>query len=755
MARKQKPCVYRLRAGERGPRNVTFTITIDYRFDSSGFFHTPDRRIAFEAAAAAWEAVIQDDFEDVAEGTSFKVRNPSTLTDVTVLLTEAVDDVILFVGARDLPGPTLAVAGPDGQNTAGDVHAARISTDFRKAGAVTDFEPWAGGITFDSSALWNFDLHGPTLGQNDFLSVAVHEIGHVLGIGTSGAFDSWVVGDTFTGPNARSLNDGNPIPLDSDHAHVEEGFAGNTVSLDPFLTTGSRVLVSDHDKAILADIGYEIPGFVKQGTRPPVASDLGERIFGREVADMIDALAGDDSVQGAGGDDHLFGGTGDDDLFGEAGNDTLEGGPGDDYLDGGDGDDHLSGGLGTDIYFGKGGIDVFTIAAGDGRNRISDFDVDTETIRLIDSGFSTPDEVASAITKPFSNLSRITLGDGTTVEIFHAPQSGSPLSAANIDLVRTGTQSTDTGKTGPLSSPSEGRQRPVVLIGTSGNDTLTATSDVDRIDGLDGDDIALLPGNQTQYTLRLDQDGVTITDRGPEGVGTITLNNVEGIAFESNLPIFGGTMDLRQFAGHTSLSDDAFQSFIEIYIAYFNRAPDAIGLSFWGTAFANGLPLDEIAASFAEQPETQRLYPEGTGNPAFVAQVYQNVLGRAPDVDGLLFWSDALTQGAVSRSGFILEILRGAKADPPSGASPYFVQQQHADQQYLEHKTDLGALFAVHRGMSDLDAASNVMALFDGNPQSLTTAIETINTLHSLALDPQGGAFLMPLVGILDDPFFV
>lgn len=744
---------------------MSFTITFDYRFDSTGFFNSPDHRAALEAAADQWEAVIRDDFENLPVGTVFSIRNPTTFATETITLTHTVDDIIVFVGATNFPGATLAVAGPDGGDAAGDVYTARISPDFRGTGAVTDFEPWAGAITFDSAANWSFSLDNPRSGQNDFMSVAVHEIGHILGVGTSGAFDRWIVGDTFTGPNTTSLNNGQPIPIEDDLSHVEEGFAGDTVALDPLLITGSRVLISSFDKAILADIGYDIVGFIKQGSTPPIATASGERIFGRDVADTIDGLGGDDSLQGADGDDLLVGNTGDDDLFGQNGNDTLLGGPDDDYLDGGDGNDELRGGAGADTYYGQGGLDVFVIGTGDGRNTLSDFDLSNETIRLLNSGFTYADEAIGTITKPFSNVSRLTLGDGTTVDVYHASQSGSPLTAAHIELVNE----EDVERTS-LDHPPEPEEDPTapsdedqpgleprtgsVLTGTPFDDAnLMATGAFDRINGMEGVDSAFFAGEQSNYTVSFTANGVTVADRSEGGLGPIALDNVELIDFGAGHPLFDGPMDLRQFGGHAGLEQDAFESFVELYIAYFNRAPDAVGLAFWGTVYANGVPLEEIAIQFANQPETLEAYPTGSGNFRFAADVYQNVLGRAPDIDGLRFWAKALDDGTVSRGAFILEFLQGVKAVPTSDAPQSFVDRQAADQRYLEQKTDLGALFAVHRGMSDIDDAALVMALFDGSETSVASAVNAIETLYAAAMDPVNGDFLMPVVGILDDPF--
>lgn len=728
---------------------MTFSITFDYRFDRSGFFDDPLRRAVLEEAAAQWSSIIRDEFEDVPAGVSFDLRDPSGPGIQSVTLTDPIDDLVIFVGSDLIGGSTLAFAGPDGGTALGDTLAARISHDFRGTGAVTDFEPWAGVITFDADTSWYFGFGQPGPGQNDFLSVAVHEIGHVLGIGTSGAFDHWIVDDAFTGPNAIAVNQGRPIPLTDDHAHVEDGVWGDAVALDPTLVTGTRVLLSAHDKALLADIGYEIDGFLKQGHTPALATSAGERIFGRSVADVLDGLGGDDSLQGAEGNDLLLGNEGNDNLFGQSGNDTLEGGPGNDYLDGGIGDDVLQGGPGADRLYGNGGRDLFVITAGDGHVTVLDFDIGQETLRLIDSGFTSAAEAAAAITKPFSNMSRITFSDGTLLDVSHGVQGGTPLTAAHLDLV----QSPRT--TEPRDAPEYVSVDPTGthLQGTSGDDTaLIARRGIEAIDGQGGVDRAIFAGDQTSYTLRLGPDGMTLTDRGEFGWGMVLLDNVELIDFGTTLDVFGGPMDLRSFAGHAELDGDRLDGLIELYIAYFNRAPDAVGLSFWSTAYANGLSLEEIAEGFADQPETRALYPDGSRSLTFVHDVYQNVLGRTPDMEGLRFWSDILDQGMVSRSGFILELLRGAKADPPAGASQDFIDRQLADQTYLDLKTDLGALYAVHRGMSNTENARQVLSLFDGSMDSFGTAAEAIETLHEAAMDPVTGEFLIQLIGVLDEP---
>ena len=695
---------------------MTFSIAFDYRFDTTGFFSDPERRAALEDAASQWERVIQDEFDDIPAGTVLDIRDPVTSDIVDVTLSQPIDDVLIFVGARDLPGNVLGHAGPDGFNAGGDMHTARISSDFRGTGPTTDFEPWAGTIAFDDETNWFFGDGVQSGNQSSFQSVAAHEIGHVLGFGVTETFDRWIVNNVFTGPNAQSVTGGQGVPLEGDHAHVSEGYAGNDVLMDPYLTVGDSVTVSEIDKAILADLGYEIAGFTKQGVTPAIATNGAERIFGSSTNDTINGLAGNDSLQG------------------DAGDDVLRGGPGDDVL------------------FGQAGADVFVIGLGDGNNDLPDFEIARDKIRLIDSGFETAEDAVAAVTKSASNVSRLTLSDGTTVNVFHGVQSGTALTKTHFELANEIDETpTNPDPTEPSVPIEPGVPGPDPTIAPEG-DLFVVTADTDTVQGGTGIDTAVFGGSQTHYTLSISASGIQVTDRRDEGFGTVELQNIERVAFEAPVPDSDEPVDLRLFGGHTGLSQDDLESFIEMYIAYFDRAPDALGLSFWGSAYANGTSLENIARLFNDQDETRDMYPDTLSNVRVVADVYDNVLGRAPDIDGLRFWTDVLDSGAVSRDAFILEILEGVDASPPVGASPSFLDRQLADQAYLAMKTDIGALFAVHRGLSDVQDAADVMALFDGTVESFQAAIAAIEADYSEAVSPEFGEFLMPLIGVLDEP---
>ncbi|GGC16056.1 hypothetical protein GCM10011363_35570 [Marivita lacus] len=343
-------------------------------------------------------------------------------------------------------------------------------------------------------------------------------------------------------------------------------------------------------------------------------------------------------------------------------------------------------------------------------------------------------------------ISNVTLAENgvipRTVEGFDEGLTGSTIAA--LDLILDST------------SPTDGRD---FLTGGAGGETLNALDGNDTLSGLGGDDVlnggpgvdtAIFSGPQFAYTLILAPGETQLADRRPDLNGTDTLIDIEFLDFTVDEQ--DGPFNLMQFGGVANLSAQDFESFIELYIAYFNRAPDAIGLNFWGTAFANGTTLETMASLFIDQTETRATYPEGTSNTEFATSVYTNVLGRTPDQSGIDFWVGVLDGGGVSRDQFILEVLRGAKSELKPEEGQAFVDQQLLDRAYLENKVDIGAYFAVHRGMSNVENATSAMALFDGTQDGINQAFAAIDTQYQAALDPELGEFLVQVIGVLDPP---
>lgn len=275
-----------------------------------------------------------------------------------------------------------------------------------------------------------------------------------------------------------------------------------------------------------------------------------------------------------------------------------------------------------------------------------------------------------------------------------------------------------------------------VIRGLGGDDKLYGMNGNDTIDGGAGTDSALYAGNSSNFKLTLSASTVVIEDKRADREGVDQLIDVEFLEFGET----GQTINLAQLDGPAGLSQEAFESFIELYIAYFNRAPDAIGLNFWGTAYANGTTLEEMASLFIDQEETRETYPASLTNEAFATAVYNNVLGRVPDQEGFDFWVGVLNSGTQGRDQFILSVLGG-------------VQDGSPDRAYLNSKIDVGAYFAVHKGMSDVANASAAMDLIDGTAGGVENAVSAIDSFYQDAIDPYNGEFILQLVGVLDNPF--
>ena len=283
-------------------------------------------------------------------------------------------------------------------------------------------------------------------------------------------------------------------------------------------------------------------------------------------------------------------------------------------------------------------------------------------------------------------------------------------------------------------APSVGRSFEFTLPDV--DERIILVSGDETLDGLGGIDTAVVGIQQNAVTVSIDKDGkVIIVDRVGEG-GTDTLSNIERLEFTD------ATLDISAFSSLTQLSNDQFKALGEMYVAYFNRAPDAEGLFFWANTFAEGSTLDQIAERFFDQAETRKIYTNPANTDAFVTAVYANVLGRTPDEGGFDYWKARLAEGDVTQGTFVLKIIEAAKNG--GGLS---------DAAYLSDKADLGIYYSVVKGLSGADGRQ-VMAVFGDQETSNKFGAKTaIDGHYADAISDTDGEFLFNLVGVVDDPF--
>jgi len=208
-------------------------LNISFAYDASNEFFTEERLNAIERAASVYEGYITNDLN------------------LTVSLLTRADNSALAWG-----GSGFGTVTKDGKSTL----IPHFST-------VTFSDGWGCENEVCKSWEWYSGTDEGFRGY-DVFSVMVHELGHVLGIGTAGLWANQVSDGYFYGENAVAVY-GGPVPLalyDTRYVHWAVGVMSTLpgtdtwqrTSYDPFIPYGQRQYLTDLDLAGLKDIGWTI-----------------------------------------------------------------------------------------------------------------------------------------------------------------------------------------------------------------------------------------------------------------------------------------------------------------------------------------------------------------------------------------------------------------------------------------------------------------------------------------------------------------
>jgi hypothetical protein len=169
------------------------------------------------------------------------------------------------------------------------------------------------------------------------------------------------------------------------------------------------------------------------------------------------------------------------------------------------------------------------------------------------------------------------------------------------------------------------------LQGGAGNDVFHAGTGSDTISGGAGVDTVIYGGARTGYTITQGNSGSLVLNGYAGTLERDALTSVERLQFSDT----GLAFD----------TDGAAGQIFRLYLATFGRQPDEQGMGFWLSFSDKGMTQAQIADFFVSSPEFSQRYGAQPSEDAFIAALYDNVLHRAPDADGLAFWHKALQEG--------------------------------------------------------------------------------------------------------------
>lgn len=159
-----------------------------------------------------------------------------------------------------------------------------------------------------------------------------------------------------------------------------------------------------------------------------------------------------------------------------------------------------------------------------------------------------------------------------------------------------------------------------------------------------------------------------------------------------------------------------------LYIAYFGRPADPVGLAFWTEQVnaANG-NLSAAIAGFATSTESGALYA-GVSLGDKITAIYQNLFNRAPEPAGLAFWVAKLVSGEISDAQAAYEILNAA--GPGDTAA---IGNKLSVAKAFTAALDTPAEIAGYNGLTSASLARSFLAKVDSTPFTVNQATTALN----------------------------
>jgi len=161
----------------------------------------------------------------------------------------------------------------------------------------------------------------------------------------------------------------------------------------------------------------------------------------------------------------------------------------------------------------------------------------------------------------------------------------------------------------------------------------------------------------------------------------------------------------------------------KVYIAYYGRAADPVGLAYWaGKVETDGIA--GIMASFGASAEASTLYGN-LSDTAMVNALYQQSFGRDADFAGLMYYANALTAGTMTAASIAQNIFDGA-----SGADATILANKLVVAKAYTAAIDSAAEVVAYSGTVAASSARALLTTVDAD--TVTTGFDVATSVASI-----------------------
>ncbi len=238
-------------------------------------------------------------------------------------------------------------------------------------------------------------------------------------------------------------------------------------------------------------------------------------------------------------------------------------------------------------------------------------------------------------------------------------------------------------------------------------------------------DTVVLDGPRNNATIKkIANSDVLVNTKSVSNIGLAAIDTIQFDDYTVNLNI-----------GRDSKLIEAGQldKLVQLYIAFFNRVPDAAGLDYWINRAHDGMSMNGIADSFfinAQALSAVTGYSPNATNRELVLNVYKNVLNRTsstvpPDEAGVSYWVNDLDSGAQTKSSLINAMIVAGYADVTTA-------------KVLDNKLYVGKYFAVDQGLG--------FSAYDTSAEAKSVAITAAVTANDYSS-------ALKLIGVTENDF--